>query len=225
MIDIVKVGKYYRECDSEQWIVRELNLHIKKNSFISIVGRSGSGKSTLLKMIGGLLPPDEGKVSFEGIDVYSMPSKQIAQFRSNEIGFVFQDFLLEDDYTVHQNVEMALMISGIPRNKRQRMIDDVLQHVGLENRKKAIVKNLSGGERQRVCIARAIVNNPKIILADEPCGNLDYHNGQQIMNLLLKLKENGKTVLLVTHNLEDAKVADEIVTLQDGMITNHEIIR
>lgn len=224
MIESCNLGKCYRDESGDNWVIRGMELKIPKRRFTSIVGRSGSGKSTLLKMIGGLLVPDQGKVLIDGINIYEMTEKQMADYRCNKIGFVFQDFLLEEMYTVYQNIEIVLMISKFPPGLRKDMIVQALQAVGLGDRMKSPVKNLSGGEKQRVCIARAIVNKPQIIFADEPCGNLDWENGQIIMKLLRDQVDQGRNVVLVTHNREDAKLTDEIITLQDGKILDYETL-
>lgn len=224
MIAVRGIGKCYSEASGEIWPVRGLDVTIGKGRFVSIVGRSGSGKSTLLKMIGGLLLPNEGKVLIEGKDIYSFKEKEMAKYRCDKIGFIFQDYFLEEMYTVYQNIEIVLMISNIEPKQRRTMIEAAIDAVGMSQKKDSYVKNLSGGEKQRVCIARAIVNHPDIILADEPCGNLDWENGQVIMKLLREQVELGKTVVLITHNREDAVLTDEIITLQDGRIISHENI-
>ena len=224
MIKTFSLGKCYKTSAGDIWPIKNIELSIEKGKFVSIVGRSGSGKSTLLKTLGGLLMPTDGQVQINDKDLYSMSEKELAHYRCDEIGFIFQDYFLEEMYTVYQNVEIVLMISKIDVKLRKDMIEQALDMVGILDKKDMLVKNLSGGEKQRVCIARAIVNNPEIIFADEPCGNLDYENGQVVMGFLRKLANQGKTVILVTHNLEDSKMADEIITLQDGRIVNHEIL-
>lgn len=224
MIKTEKLGKCYKTNSGDIWPVKEMELSIDNGRFISIVGRSGSGKSTLLKILGGLLPPTEGLVLIDDVDLYSLNEKEIAHYRCDKIGFIFQDYFLEEMYTVYQNVEIVLMISKTDVKHRKEMIEKALEMVGISHKKDMPVKNLSGGEKQRVCIARAIVNNPEIIFADEPCGNLDYENGQVVMKLLRKQAEQGKTVVLVTHNREDAGMTDEIITLQDGKIVKHEVL-
>ena len=223
MIKVQNLGKCYKDERGENWVIRNFDLKIPDQKFISIVGRSGSGKTTLLKMIGGILKPDQGQVMFGECDVYNLPEKDMARFRSKQGGFVFQDFFLEEDFTVYKNVELALMIGGIKGKKRKMKIKEVLNRVRLLEKENSVVKELSGGEKQRVCIARAIANNPNVILADEPCGNLDWENGLIVMNLLRDLVNEGKTVVLITHNLEDARKTDEIYTLRDGVIINHEM--
>jgi putative ABC transport system ATP-binding protein len=193
--------------------------------FLSIVGRSGSGKSTLLKMLGGLLTPTEGEVRIGDKSIYEMKDDERSDYRCNTVGFIFQDFFLEELYTVYQNLEIVLMIAGIPETERRERIEKALDQVGMLHKKDSKVKVLSGGEKQRVCIARAIINNPQIVFADEPCGNLDYENGQIIMNLLREQCRMGKTVVLITHNREDAGNTDRIITLQDGSIKSDETTR
>ncbi|MBD5158141.1 MAG: ABC transporter ATP-binding protein [Butyrivibrio sp.] len=222
MIETKNLGKSYSDASGELWAVKELNIEIKAGGFVSIVGRSGSGKTTLLKMLGGLLKPTEGSVMIDGQNLYLMTEKELAKYRCNRIGFIFQDYFLEEMYTVYQNLEIVLMISKVPYGKRKEMITKALDEVGMLHKKDSYVKTLSGGEKQRVCIARAIVNNPDILFADEPCGNLDYENGQIVMSMLRKQSEEGKTVVLITHNLEDAKLTDIIITLKDGSIIKHE---
>lgn len=218
------LGKCYAENSSELWPVRDVDIHIRRGAFTSIVGRSGSGKSTLLRMLGGLMTPSKGGVRIEGKLIYELGERELAYYRCRKIGFIFQDYFLEEMYTVYQNLEIVLMISKVPENQRKAMIERALYVVGLSHKRDAYVKNLSGGEKQRACIARAIVNNPDLLFADEPCGNLDWENGQRIMELLRGQAEQGKTVVLVTHNREDARLTDEIITLQDGKIIDHEIM-
>lgn len=225
MITAENLGKCYRDSTGELWAVKKLNLKVHKGTFISIVGRSGSGKSTLLKILGGLLTPDEGCVRIDDMELYALNERDMAHYRCDKIGFIFQDYFLEEMYTVYQNVEIVLMISKVPVKLRREMIERALETVDMLHKKAAYVKTLSGGEKQRVCIARAIVNEPEIIFADEPCGNLDWENGQVVMKLLRAQVEQSKTVVLVTHNREDAALTDEIITLQDGRIIKHEILR
>lgn len=223
MIETKELEKRFIDACGEIRPVKELNITLEKGGFVSIVGRSGSGKSTLLKMLGGLLVPTKGNVFIDGVDLYSMKEKELAAYRCDKIGFVFQDFFLEEMYTVYQNLEIVLMISQTPLKQRCAMIESALDSVGMLHKKDTYVKVLSGGEKQRVCIARAIVNEPDIILADEPCGNLDYENGQMVMKILRHESNKGKTVVLITHNLEDAKLTDRIITLKDGRILSDEI--
>lgn len=220
MIKVENLSKYYKNNDNCDWVIRNLNFSINDPSFVSIVGRSGSGKTTLLKMLGGLLKPSEGKVYINGESIYDMKENQLADFRSKNIGFVFQDFFLEEMFTVSQNIEIALMISGAKAKERTMQIENALESVGMSDKKNQYVRQLSGGEKQRASLARAIINNPKIIFADEPCGNLDSENSKTVMSLLRKQVEHGKTVIMVTHNKSDAAMTDEVITILDGRIVD-----
>ena len=222
MIKVVGLTKKFKDENGEIIPVNNVNLIIKEGTFVSIIGRSGSGKSTLLKMLGGLLKPSDGEVLINNVSLYKMNDKELARYRSNKVGFVFQDFFLEDNFTVYQNIEIVLMLLKSPVIERKQKIKEVLKTVDLLEKENVLVKVLSGGEKQRVCIARAIISEPEIIYADEPCGNLDFENGQIIMKLLREQVNNGKHVILVTHNLEDANLTDEIFTLKDGRVINHE---
>lgn len=225
MITCNHVSRKFTEPSGELWAVRDVSLTVEDGTFLSIVGRSGSGKSTLLKMLGGLLTPTEGEVRIGDKSIYEMKDDERSDYRCNTVGFIFQDFFLEELYTVYQNLEIVLMIAGIPETERRERIEKALDQVGMLHKKDSKVKVLSGGEKQRVCIARAIINNPQIVFADEPCGNLDYENGQIIMNLLREQCRMGKTVVLITHNREDAGNTDRIITLQDGSIKSDETKR
>lgn len=225
MITCNHVSRKFTEPSGELWAVRDISLTVEDGTFLSIVGRSGSGKSTLLKMLGGLLTPTEGEVRIGDKSIYEMKDDERSDYRCNTVGFIFQDFFLEELYTVYQNLEIVLMIAGIPETERRERIEKALDQVGMLHKKDSKVKVLSGGEKQRVCIARAIINNPQIVFADEPCGNLDYENGQIIMNLLREQCQMGKTVVLITHNREDAGNTDRIITLQDGSIKSDETKR
>lgn len=221
-IEIENVQVVYPIPNGNFIAINDLSISVLEKSFISITGRSGSGKSTLLKIIGGILRPTSGKVIIEGNDIYSYSDVYLAEYRMKKIGFIFQDYFLEELYTVYQNIEIALMISGFPPHMRLERIEKVLEEVGLTGKENIQVLNLSGGEKQRVGIARAIANSPDIILADEPCGNLDYENGKRVMQLLREESDKGKTVILITHNIEDAKETDRIITLEDGRVIKDE---
>ena len=222
MIELKEVSKIYIESDNTITAADNINLTIDTGCFISVVGRSGSGKSTLLKMMGGLLAPTSGKIIIDGQCITDLSDEEISKIKYSKIGFVFQDYFLEESFSVYQNLEIALMISNCDRNERKLIIQNVLAEVGLSDKENSLVGHLSGGEKQRVSIARAMVNNPDIIMADEPCGNLDSYNGEKIMELLKKQNQLGKTIILITHNLEDASVADRIITMKDGAIIQDE---
>ena len=225
MIAAENLIKKFNDDHHEVYPVNGVSFTIKDGSFFGIIGRSGSGKTTLLKMLGGLLVPTNGNVVINGEDIYSLNECRLAEFRSRNIGFVFQDYFLEEMYTVYQNIEIVLMIAGVKQNKRKEMIEASLEAVHLAEKKDVLVKHLSGGEKQRVSIARAIVNGQQIIFADEPCGNLDYENSRNVMELFRRQCDSGKTVVLITHSFEDAGLTDEIIKLMDGKIIEHEIYR
>lgn len=222
MIKIKNVVRVFRTGDTDVMAANDICLTIEDAEYVSIVGRSGSGKSTLMNLIGGLDVPDSGIIEVNGCVITSFNSNQLAEYRAKETGFVFQSFHLEPMYTVYDNIRVALLISGVRNKEHPELIRKVLHEVGLESKEKVKVSKLSGGERQRVSIARAIVNDAPVILADEPCGNLDSVNSAIIMKLLRDLNKSGKTVILVTHNLNDAKMTDRIIELQDGKIIKDE---
>lgn len=218
MIRLVNISKIFQNCEA----LKEVNLNIDDNTFVAITGKSGSGKSTLLSIMSGLDAPTSGQVIYDKEDINKFDDKRMSKFRNESIGFIFQNFFLEADYTVMQNVEMPLMFRKI--KNRKSVCLDALSRIGLMCKANEKVKNLSGGEQQRCAIARALITNPQVIFADEPCGNLDTVNSQTIMNILLELKKRNKTILLVTHNLADANKADRIITLQDGRIIRDEYV-
>lgn len=220
MIDISHVCKIY----DNRPVVNDVSFSIDKGSFISIVGKSGSGKTTLMNMIGSLILPDKGKIMVEGKDIASLNKKEIAYYRNQTIGFVFQNFHLEPTYSVYENVTLPIEISG-NRKGMKKKADEVLEMVGMTEHIKKKVTELSGGEQQRICIARAIIQEPKIILADEPCGNLDTYNSEIVMKLLRQLSENGCTVVLITHNPDAAAMTDRKITLSDGAVIEDERLK
>lgn len=219
MIEVVNVVKYY----DNRAVVNNVSFMINDGSFVSIVGKSGSGKTTLINMIGAMLLPDSGKILIDGKDIISLNDKEVALYRNKSIGFVFQNFHLEPTYSVYENITLPMEISGNRRNLKNRA-KEVLDMVGMSDYINKKVTTLSGGEQQRICIARAIIQQPKIILADEPCGNLDTYNSNIIMKLLRRISDNGGTVLLITHNSEAAMQTDRIITLNDGIVISDQRI-
>ena len=213
MIEVVNVVKYY----DNRAVVNNVSFTINDGSFVSIVGKSGSGKTTLINMIGAMLLPDSGKILIDGKDIIALNDKEVALYRNKSIGFVFQNFHLEPTYSVYENITLPMEISGNRRNLKNRA-KEVLDMVGMSDYINKKVTTLSGGEQQRICIARAIIQQPKIILADEPCGNLDTYNSNIIMKLLRRISDNGGTVLLITHFMEEAAQADRIIVMDDGKI-------
>ena len=222
LINIDNVSKIYKTGDGEFYALKDVSLKIDDGEFVAIVGKSGSGKSTLLNLIGTLDNVSEGVIFVDGHDVTKLDNKSLAQFRNQKLGFVFQSFYLEPEYTVYENVELPLIIAGSFGKANAERVNEVLNLVDLADKAKNKAKNLSGGESQRVAIARAIVNNPDVILADEPCGNLDTANSQNIMEIFKMLHAQGKTVIMVTHDGEEAQVASRIVTISDGKIVSDE---
>ena len=216
---IENISMNYDETPNIVHALSNVNLILNKNELTIIEGPSGSGKTTLLNIIGGLLKPSSGKILVNNKNIIEMNDNEKAYYRNKVIGFVFQSFYLEPNFTVYDNVEVPLIIAGIPKNERRKMILSILDSVGLLDKEKMIASKLSGGEKQRVSIARAIVNNPEIILADEPTGNLDSKNGDMIMSLLKRISKEDKIVIVITHNDEQAiKYGDKIYRLNDGEI-------
>lgn len=216
---IENISMNYDETPNIVHALSNVNLILNKNELTIIEGPSGSGKTTLLNIIGGLLKPSSGKILVNNKNIIEMKDNEKAYYRNKVIGFVFQSFYLEPNFTVYDNVEVPLIIAGIPKNERRKMILSTLDSVGLLDKEKMIASKLSGGEKQRVSIARAIVNNPEIILADEPTGNLDSKNGDMIMSLLKRISKEDKIVIVITHNDEQAiKYGDKIYRLNDGEI-------
>ena len=208
----------------KQQVLDKLTLDIEKNTMTSITGASGSGKTTLLNILGTLEKADEGQIMVDGSDITGFDKKAECEYRNRMIGFVFQAFYLEPAFDVYRNIEVPLLIRN-DKEDHKRRIEEMLSAVGLESKIHAKVHNLSGGEQQRVCIARALISKPKILLCDEPCGNLDSVTSSNIVKLLRKQTENGTTVIMVTHSHEDAECSDRIVTLCDGRIVDDEGMR
>ena len=210
--------KEYKMGDSVSCVLNDVSLQVNEGEYLAICGASGSGKSTLLNILGLIDLPTKGKVFWEGRDVSDYPDNRRTCLRNQKIGYVFQSFYLEPHYTSYQNVEMPLIIAGIPKKERKERIEKALETVGLSDRMKNKAGTLSGGEQQRVCIARALVNQPSVILADEPCGNLDSDNTESVLELFDRLHEEGKTIIMVTHSREDALRAERIISMRDGKI-------
>lgn len=222
MIEVSHLSKFFCIGETKVTAVNDISLRITDGEFMSIVGRSGSGKSTFLQLLGGLAKADTGEISVDEQILSNMTSNQLSEYRSKYIGFVFQAFHLEPQYSVFDNVRMPLLITGVPFKYHKEKIENALEAVGIKNKINAKAAVLSGGEKQRVAIARALINNPPIILADEPCGNLDSGNSEIIMDLLKKMSQQGKTVVVVTHNKSDAQKTERIVEFLDGRIIKDE---
>ncbi len=221
MIEIINLYKTFKDSKEPIDVLKNINFVVEDNTFTSILGKSGSGKTTLMNIIGSIDKPTSGQVIIDGVDISLLSDKEIDIFRNKKIGFVFQSFYLQKNFTVLENVCMPLVIAGIGRKEREETAKKYLALLNILEKAETKVYKLSGGEKQRVAIARALVNDAKIILADEPTGNLDSVNGEIVLKELKQLTTLGKTVLLITHNEEDAlKYSDKIIRLKDGAILN-----
>ena len=218
MIRLKNIKKVFRTEEVETWALREVNLEVKAGEFVAIMGPSGCGKSTLLNILGLLDNPTEGSYILNGKDVSTLRENDRTDIRKGVIGFVFQSFNLIDELNVYENIELPLLYMGVPAKERKQRIKAAMDRMAISHRRKHFPSQLSGGQQQRVAIARAVLSNPKIILADEPTGNLDSKNGKEVMNLLSELHREGTTIVMVTHSQHDASYADRIVKLYDGEI-------
>jgi putative ABC transport system ATP-binding protein len=224
MIKITNLEKVYRTEEVETIALNKLSLDIKEGEFVAIMGPSGCGKSTLLNILGLLDDPDAGSFVFNGQEIAGFNERQRASLRKHNIGFVFQSFNLIDELSVFENVELPLIYTGVKASERKKMVESVLEKVQIMHRRNHYPQQLSGGQQQRVAVARAVVNNPKIILADEPTGNLDSNNGNEVMELLTRLNEQGTTIIMVTHSEHDAKYSHRIIRMLDGQTVTENIL-
>jgi len=216
MIEMKEIKKWFMSNGSSFEALKDVTINIGKGEFVSIVGQSGSGKSTLISIIGGITPPSEGEVTIDTIPIYELPTEKLADYRREYIGFVFQQFHLIPYLTAGENVMLPLCVT---RDKdMEELARSALRKVGLDHKMSRLPSQLSGGEQQRVAVARAIVNSPHIVLADEPTGNLDTDTGKEIFSLLKDLNRLGHTVILVTHNRELAEKSQRIIKVKDGRV-------
>lgn len=218
MLELKNVSKSYFEGNIKHAVLRNLNLQVSNGEIIILLGKSGSGKSTLLNIISGIDVPDNGSVLIDGTDITTLSEKERTLVRRNKVGFIFQFFNLIPTLTVKENLLLPLELTGT--NNTEERINSILSEVGLENRANTYPDKLSGGEQQRIAIARALIHNPDIILADEPTGNLDYETGLQIVDLLDRVvKKKGKTMIMVTHSKDVIGLADKIYSLKEGKLS------
>lgn len=222
MIKIENLQKIFRTEEVETVALGGVSFEVEKGEFVAIMGPSGCGKSTLLNVLGLLDNPTSGQYLLDGQDVGSLKESQRTKVRKGQIGFVFQSFNLIDELNVEQNVELPLKYLGIPKKERQERVEEILRRMAISHRAHHYPQQLSGGQQQRVAIARAVVCNPKLILADEPTGNLDSKNGQEVMGLLSQLHAEGTTIVMVTHSQRDAGSATRVINMLDGMIVDKE---
>lgn len=218
MIKIENLSKVFRTEEVETTALNHVSLHVKPGEFVAIMGPSGCGKSTLLNIIGLLDNPSEGEYYFNEQEVGHLKEKQRTQVRKGNIGFVFQSFNLIDELNVYENVELPLIYLKKKAGEKKELVNQILDRMNISHRAKHFPQQLSGGQQQRVAIARAVVAGPKLILADEPTGNLDSRNGSEVMNLLTELNQEGTTIIMVTHSQHDASYAHRIINLFDGQI-------
>ena len=219
MIELKGVTRRYKMGDELIYALNAVDLKIEKGEFIAIIGPSGSGKSTLANIIGGLDRPDSGQVTVDDIDLMKTSDNELSHYRNKKVGFVFQSFNLQPNYSAVENVAVPLLFAKMSKSARRKRAEECLRAVGLETRMKHKPTELSGGQRQRVAIARALANNPEIIIADEPTGNLDSKKGDEIMDLMKKLnKDMGVTLIIITHDPDLAKQAGRVISIHDGSL-------
>lgn len=221
MLKLSNIKKVFRTEEVETWALREVSLEVNEGEFVAIMGPSGCGKSTLLNILGLLDNPTEGTYTLNGRDVSTLKENERTEIRKGVIGFVFQSFNLIDELNVYENIELPLLYMNTPVRERKQRVEAVMERMAMSHRRKHFPNQLSGGQQQRVAIARAVLPNPKIILADEPTGNLDSKNGKEVMELLSELHKEGTTIIMVTHSRHDASYADRIINLYDGQIVEH----
>ncbi|MDU0111623.1 ABC transporter ATP-binding protein [Psychrosphaera aquimarina] len=218
MLKIQNLSKSYRTENVETTALNNIDIEINKGEFIAIMGPSGCGKSTLLNTIGMLDSPTSGHYWFNDEDVANYSEAKLANIRKHNIGFIFQSFNLIDELTVRENIELALLYHNIPSAERKERVEKVMQQVGIAHRANHMPSQLSGGQQQRVAVARAVVGDQSMILADEPTGNLDTQHGHEVMEMLQELNANGKTIVMVTHSPAHAEFATRTITLLDGQV-------
>ena len=224
MIKTVALEKIFRTEEVETLALNKVSIEVKEGEFVAIMGPSGCGKSTLLNILGLLDNPTSGEYYLNGIEVSRYTEAQRTKLRKGIIGFVFQSFNLIDELNVYENIELPLLYMGVSATERKKKVQEAMERMAIVHREKHFPQQLSGGQHQRVAIARAVVANPKLILADEPTGNLDSKNGQEVMNLLSELNKEGTTIVMVTHSQHDAGFASRTINLFDGQVVTETLI-
>lgn len=220
MVTLTNISKHYREEGVETVALKDITLHVPRGEFVAIMGPSGSGKSTLLNIVGMLDKPTSGTYIFNSTDVTRLTESAMLQLRRGRIGFIFQNFNLLDELTVFENIELPLVYLREKPQERKAKVGAVMEQLKLQHRSKLFPRNLSGGQKQKTAIARAIVSNPDLILADEPTGNLDSSSGEEIIEILSRLHNNGSTIVMVTHAAQHAEKANSILNLFDGQLVS-----
>jgi putative ABC transport system ATP-binding protein len=223
MIAINNLKKTFRTEEVETLVLNDVNLNVKQGEFVAIMGPSGCGKSTLLNIIGMLDSPTDGSYKFAGHEIKNLSQSERTQLRKGNLGFIFQSFNLIDELTVYENVELPLIYLDMKKEERKKRVREVLERMKIAHREKHFPQQLSGGQQQRVAISRAVVINPKLILADEPTGNLDSKNGIEVMNLLTELNQDDTTIIMVTHSDRDSHYAHRVINLFDGQIVTENV--
>lgn len=225
MIKLKNLTKIYRTDELESTALNQVSFEINSGEFVSIMGPSGCGKSTLLNILGMLDKPESGSYEFLGKEIAQYNEKQRSEIRKKNIGFIFQNFNLIDELTVFENIELPLIYNKISSSERKKRVDDIIQKIGVAHRSNHYPQQLSGGQQQRVAVARALITEPELILADEPTGNLDSSHGNEVMDLLCKLNESGTTIIMVTHSAHDASYSNRTINLLDGQIVAQKEIK
>lgn len=225
MIKTENLTKVYRTDEVETTALNEVSIEIKAGEFVSIMGPSGCGKSTLMNILGMIDNPSGGKYNFLEHEVSGYSERQRSDLRKNNIGFIFQSFNLIDELTVFENVELPLIYTKVGGAERKQRVEEVLEKMNMMHRRNHFPQQLSGGQQQRVAVGRAIINHPKLILADEPTGNLDSNNGDDVMKTLVKLNQEGATIIMVTHSQYCAEFGNRIIRMLDGKVVTENIVQ
>lgn len=225
MIKTENLIKTYQTDEVETTALNKVNIDIKEGEFVSVMGPSGCGKSTLMNVLGMIDSPTQGNYYFNGEEIGHLSERKRSDIRKHNLGFVFQSFNLIDELTVFENVELPMLYTKVPSSERKKRVEELLENMNIMHRKNHFPQQLSGGQQQRVAVARAIVNNPKVILADEPTGNLDSANGDDVMKILSELNAKGTTIVMVTHSQYCAEFGNRIIRMLDGQVVTENVVK